>query len=615
MTPLFPSRELSHKPQLSSPEQNPGEICGLSPKLVAAHAKERGVSPENLAEEELRIGQSLHSSIREQEYVLHAKTSIDAQRRTFAELQLRKEQRPLSVFLGPTARVVDHALEGDAVTHLIARLISEGSTELLFKAIDQGPGADEIVWARPENPIELVASIVRWAALRGGDKKRIRTSAELRNWVGETLEANAVDTRPRLGGMTAVCTALAHALGDSPTMMALGTLPAGIAERLAPKTKVIGDHEDDTEIEELQVEGHSAGHYCISSSTATPLLPAAIEAIRVNGTSIPREAISKLELLITGASTTPGFGTLDQRRIASIGQSNEVSVLTGVQAIDSVASCRRYFESVQTLHNAGSCTALCYSEPKWREGEISILKHIKNSAAVDFLGLNTGEAYDLLRRINDSMKAGNPLALGAQTAQELSNALAIGSRNKAPWENGHESPEWVLRSALLLQEILEIPLVRVRARALDILAVDSCCNLNNAERIRDHLLVARHLGTTKAALKSGIINHADQLTVLQNPPQGRHLAALYCANDELRKLKLLHESWSAADFARDGHTRLRDGRQVFGAVPIHFFIKDGGTTSAGDTIDYSFVSFEARGALRAAFELNRERQEARKLAA
>src|SRR5690606_38626498 len=115
-----------------------------------------------------------------------------------------------------------------------------------------------------DDPVHLVSEIVRWAALHGNRKHRLRATSSVRQWIGETLRDAKIKVHARLGGVSAVDTLQGRALGDSPAMMALGPLPRGIRAHLPADTKVVGDDAAWSRISDLPSDESSADHFGIN---------------------------------------------------------------------------------------------------------------------------------------------------------------------------------------------------------------------------------------------------------------------------------------------------------------------------------------------------------------
>src|SRR5262249_32605658 len=150
-----------------------------------------------------------------------------------------------------------------------------------------------------------------------------------------------------------------------------------------------------------------------------------------------------MDIFITGASSIPGFDGVDLERMADLGRSHELMVLTGAQGLGSVAAADDYFDHIKSAHSSGARTALLYSESKHPEFEVCFWRTLRDSKSIDFLALNAPEAFDVLNRIAEDAASKNTLALSAGTIEKIGRALAAARIDSVTWESGREDPQWV----------------------------------------------------------------------------------------------------------------------------------------------------------------------------
>lgn len=580
--------------------------------LVKGQEAALGVGPEGVREAELARGRELDARVSEAQLDRIASYYFDAQRAFFGDVESRRLGEPAKVLFGPTARVVDHKLDEIAVDVLARRLVEEGRGDELKRAIERGPSNGEAIWDRPADPVELVAGILRWGLVRPGDKKRIRAAPELREWIGETLDSVGYDTNPRLGGVSAVGACLAGALGRAPTMMALGDLPPDVLRHMDPSISVVGSNPSHRTLEELPREAKPGGHYCISVHGTPLLVPAELSELELGGELRRPDEVSALDILVTGSVTVTGFAQVGLERMRELGRTHRLLELSGLQTLGSDQEIADYFAHVSAAHSEGMRVALLYSESKFPDKEVDAWRAMKASGCVEFLGMNTAEAYDVLRRIVARTRTDNPLELSERFLERAEQALGLAAAARTPWESGREAPEWLFRSASLLQEALGVPVLRVRGKASDVLICDSELEIDRPDRVRDHMIVSRNMGTLKVANPSGLIDRTDKIGFLRNIPHGPYLAALHKIQDEVAALGLAPESPrsgipAGSAIPDDCYASLPDGRTCFAVPPVPFVCRRGGTQSAGDTIDVTFSSEELDGILEAAWELSERR--------
>ena len=84
-----------------------------------------------------------------------------------------------------------------------------GDEAALLRAIDQGPPGGGPVWPRPDNAIELVASLVRQVACGGGASRQLGISPKLASWLDQTLQQAGFSPKKAMGGAGAFAANLA----------------------------------------------------------------------------------------------------------------------------------------------------------------------------------------------------------------------------------------------------------------------------------------------------------------------------------------------------------------------------------------------------------------------
>ena len=165
-----------------------------------------GVSPQDLPQREAARGSRFDSRVTTPFLENIHSLRLRAQEDFFQEISRSRHSQALRPLLAPTSRAIDHSVDHQAIQILITKLFQQGRGEELLAAINRGPNQDQghIAWDRPTNDIETIASAVRWSALSSSAKRRIRTNAEVRSWITQSLEAEGVETKARLGGVSAV---------------------------------------------------------------------------------------------------------------------------------------------------------------------------------------------------------------------------------------------------------------------------------------------------------------------------------------------------------------------------------------------------------------------------
>lgn len=489
------------------------------------------------------------------------------------------------ILFAPTARMVDYQVGEEGLSVLVSRMLEGDNAQSLLRAISSGPTSGAIAWERPANEVELVGSLVRVAELGGGVKRRIRVSDELRSWVKTTLEAGSIPLNPRVGGVSAVGTVTARAMRHVPTMMALGGIPSDVAALLGGDTQVVGSRQEHDKLGALPEDLAGVGNFSFFVPPGSRVVAELLSMLPREGRSPEVSRPSSLDCLVTGSSSMQGFHGLEPSRVAELGQRHDAVVLTGLQNLDSAEATNSYFFVVQKLRQQGPLQALLYSESKHPDMELEALLRLRIGGCVDFFGLNAVEAANLLGKVHRDAVGGNVLRLFPHERRGIEQA-AVEADGSGMWGKACEDPSAVVSMALALQNIVRVPMVRVRGRHLDVavLSGDGFSGEHIAQLI-GNLTASRLLGNIKAVLPSGLIRSPEEITQLFNFPEARSMAALCVADEALRGRGFGSISGSLVDTF---HMELPGSLHVLATPPLGFFDKSGGTVSAGDIKDTSF---------------------------
>jgi hypothetical protein len=572
------------------------EVTDLATRLELAQAQSLKTEVSNILAKEVEIAQRDFDSRVSASLAAQVRDAYQAAQTSF--LQWRRN-RPASeksrILMAPTSRVVDFSVSATAVQILIQQLEDEGRADELRAAINTGGPASGGVWERAENPVQVVASIIRWSAIYRKIKGRVTSSGPAREWIFEALKkfyGSEDALKPRLGGISAANSVQGVALGDDVSMMALGTLPKEVAVRLPQTLRIIGDNEAWYSVNDIPQEEHFAGHFAIlADQNEESLLPSHWESVTINGELCSREKVVSCDILVTGSSCKRDFGSMSNERLTALGASNDVVILTGAQYLTNEVSNKKYFDAVGVLDAAGACISLSYVEAKERKWEFNILADIKKLNAVDTYSANAGETYQLLLRLTESPTAVTVLDITAQQRETASRLARCGGLVSQKWHSEHENPAWLVEAAILLQEVLSIPLVRIRGRYSDITVVAAEVEISNHDDVVSDLIMSRVAAVFKVALPKGLLSSLEDITILRNIPKASSLAGLFEVVDFVTTSGFAtgHESLIPTKL----YTKLHDKRTCFVIPPLDMYIRDGGTTSAGDLMDYVFLSQQA----------------------
>ena len=583
-------------------------------KFTRAHTRDLGFEnnpPEigkfdqTVLEIETARGRAFHSGVNLATMERWRELSEDAQNWGFRELEMRARgfnRHP--ILLGTTSRVVDHNVDAEGLNILIRAVYSDSNPEMrneklaaLRRAIEDGPPLgehseeDNIFWSSPKTPEQLVASIIRCAVLGGGDKRRTRVSPELRLWIKAAYDQAGYEPHAVLGGYAAYGTQLALALGYVPTMLSLWKYPTSLYDSaLLPKeTKIIADRKDCITIADLRPDEMvaSAGHYCFSlGNSGDVFLPEELANLRINGAVVNIDQPHRVEVIVSGSHAEPGFGDRTPDEMREIGKAHALLSLTGLQYYEDKVSAMRFFNQLSYAREAGTPATFEYSEPKdkARPHEMAMLNMASKMEACELIAMNTSEAFGLLERVLDDLEGGlNLLNVSPQLESRIRAALAVAELEETEWGDGREDPRWITDSALIIQEILDRPFVRVRGMWADITISSSDISVQSPLTVRRALFFSRDQALVKTANPSGSIRSlADQARVWASPT-GQCVAAAAVVNEHMHA-QFAEQELASDSFMQNAFARLSDNRAIFFALTKPMLVTDGGTTSAGDTM-------------------------------
>lgn len=562
-----------------------------------------GSTSKDIFQQELTIGPTIHQKVSREQALRCIALYRNSLRDLIKRVQVRasphlgdREQKELGrdversrVLFAPTARMVDYQVGDEGLGLLVSSLLAGEQAEQLVGAIASGPPSGAIAWERPENKVELVASLVRVAVLGEGIKRRIRVGDELRGWIKKKLEEEEVSLNPRLGGVSAVGTVTARSLQHIPTMMALGGMPRDVSELLGPKTPIVGSHPSHETLRSLPVDASAVGNVSFLIPQCSKVLGLLLCGLYCNGRLIEQSSLSPVDCLVTGSSAVPGFQGLTPERITELGAAHDGVVLTGAQNLDSTEAIDEYCTAVQSLRLRGALIALLYSESKYPDVELEVFRRLRIDRCVDFFGLNAGEAGALVDRISRDAAEQNTLRLLPKEIETLRYTVGACPASDV-WVPASQAPSAIVMNALALHAALRIPMVRVRGNSLDLAVLDGeGFAPDHITEIARNLTASRLLGNIKTALPSGLIQSPEDITQMFNFPEGRCMAALCMADDMLRQQFRygLGSKELKGSLVESFYVKLPDNRYVIGIPPLTFFDRSGGTVSAGDVKDIS----------------------------
>ena len=510
----------------------------------------------------------------------------------FFERYFARQIAPRSILVAPSAAYIDHSIQGEALARLISYVGSNDRGERLRALIERGPSGspEQIGWEPPRDLTELVATIIRWGILAKSDKVRLRVAPEIREEIRTALGDGGYDTNPRLGGMPAVCSLGAEALGHKATMLALGAFPPNVVDLLPSTLSVVTGSGVLQAVTDARGDAGTVDHFCLSAAPSERVFPADWRTVRVHDKDYRCDQGLRLEVIISGTKPVPGFGNLSEEFLTSLGAKHDVVLFGGLHLLETPTELDHLVDRLEALRRGGAPLALVYSQPKSPELEPSALSAIREGRLIDLVSLNTAEAYGLLRRIHaDARRGVNTLKLSQATVDRIEQALPLAEVTGDIQPVGREHGAWIARSAEVLQEILAIPIVRVRGMFADVTCIDSATPLTGPDfdALRRSLIMSRVAGSVKAALPHGLISSYADLVPITLPPEPEALVAYWQIIDGMM-LETARRNL-AYDILIRGVIRTASDRVLIVAPPTPLPSRRGGTTSTGDTIDLLFA--------------------------
>lgn len=548
---------------------------------------------------------NIHNEIAE----ISEKISSDIARRK------SREERP-KILIAPTKAVIDRPITGKDIGILIYSLSETEKSDLVDLTNNKTTFKNS-----PRDKIELLAAIIAVTYLDSKNKFRLMASDELRLWIKDTLaKSDQYQELPiRIGGATGFCGAHSRFLGVDATIVNLGKFQEGIKNILPKDLAVISADGMEVPASEIEEDKGNPGHFDLSirpNSLNLSSIKNRLKLFDSTGQEVDLDQHKAVDIIINGTTSTFGFGDLTNQQIKEIANGKSAVIMSGAKDIVDDESLDQYIKSLKLLQSAGTAVYLLQSSPKKPEFEPLMLKAFKEARCVDMISMNVDEAYQLLIQIGKSLENNNPLNITEEQKTRIDVALENANLQVAPW-GINEKPSVPSRIAALLQEITEIPAVRVRSRHIDIIVTDSSLNLSAAEfnKTRQDQMASRVLAPLKAATRGNSLVDENDVPLPTDPATAESLLAFIALGRYLGRYEEQYTKNSAnatqsyqvehphnlrddlssfseqqvRHFYEKGLYRLPDKRTLI-ASPTVSVEKNEGTVSMGDFIDLIFVA-------------------------
>ncbi len=550
---------------------SPGRPARTAERELVAHARELGVAPTPAAI--LAAEQSRAVAIDPRVTNAAFERACDRARRA-----LHLQPLPQTVLSGFT-RVIDAKLTlSPSVVRALCSAVAhkDGGPDQLLDAIDHGPGEGAIVWAKPKNLVEFVASIVRQLVLGGGASMQLQIAAEHATFLEHVLRDESEPLRFAMGGAGAFASNVLSALPPvRPRFFAHDPLPTKIAERFAERVEIVDGNGQSTTPQKHSAPSEARINFSCEYSAGQALAVLGRRSIKVNGRLVePVTSGSGRVILGTKAKdVVPGFGGVADDALRTMAQQTDTAFLVGTHYVTQGSPA----EAKQAaLALATSLRRMKAENPKLlRHHQYVIPKQASNEGVVmaatkgawDSLSMNAVEAPALVARLREA----GLTTLGTGVVEHQDRARS-------------EEPAAMLESALCIKDGMALSRVHFHGLLGDLIVIDDAPGVD-VDRTRLALLRARQLASMKAANDSGEIKGADDLCDVLPVVQGKCLAAVERFADVIAARGQLDEAGRAKVVAEWHYFDESAKQHVFFVPSRGIHERSGGTVSLGDTID------------------------------
>ncbi|MBI1944264.1 MAG: hypothetical protein HYS27_01140 [Deltaproteobacteria bacterium] len=466
-----------------------------------------------------------------------------------------------------------------------------GDEAALLVAIDQGPPGGGTVWARPGNPVELIASLVRQIALGDGASKQLAVAPELSRWLDETLAAAGFSPKKAMGGAGAFAANLAAAVGADARFFSAEQIPEAIADRFAPGVTLVDKagarHAPDAFADQTPARVNLSLEY----GAGLALELCGRTSVRVNGADVALVPGGNSRVIVGALAkdVRPGLQGVDDATLTKLAKDTDLFFFVGAHYLTQAPSeqaaaeeAKKLAAALATMKKANPALVIHaqYVVPKAFENEPVVWGALKG--ALDSLALNVVEVAPFVDALVDG-------------------GLCQGKRStgKVPVEvprEAAEDPLHMLEGALMIADGLSLPRVHLHGLEGDlVVSAKGTPGAKDPERQTLALVKARQLAANKAANDTGEIKSADDVWPVVPSVRGTGLAALHRFADALQARFGLSDRERALVVERWWWQNPADGTVIHFVPSRGIHDRTGGTVSLGDTIDASALMFALEG--------------------
>jgi hypothetical protein len=541
--------------------------------------------------------------------------------RSSRNYHIEEVHRSPRIFIGPTGLCIDVLLDGSLLKKIIRSTYSEhysADEEILsgkyidrekfnyFSLLVEKPSGKS---ERELNTIELIAQITRHCLAGKSQKIRIRVNDEIRHDLYERIKviSNAKEDKKScspeqyLGGFTIFLLDYARRFGIDAVAYHDGNVPHKLFNDLLLE-KQIPIINPDIHITDLKQCAAQTGqdlciyHYSISFH-GYPLLPGEFKTspLTIDKKLYGPDFCSDANVIVSGHRWDYHF-RLSSDRIRENALAFDSFLISGFQNLKTLDDALCYFDFLTEAKKASPSLfiTLEYSDFKEKGIELEVLQILKERRVVDYMTFNTKEAYDMLCRFGENQEA---LFKHFPESKEYFEKFPSEENFKLDFffDELCEHPLWVYASAHLIQKILQIPFVRVRAKHADVSIVteEFTSRFSDPKVFTYAITEGRLAAWIKVALKGGAKDVQSKKALLIPYIDEKNLTALLLILNSLllaRQSSALEDNHSyekkyeeyVQEYLQNGFVKNDDNNYVFLAVTPQFTITEGGTQGAGD---------------------------------
>jgi hypothetical protein len=472
-------------------------------------------------------------------------------------------------------RLIDarFTLDPETIAHLADRVQETGAD--LLGAIDRGPGDGATAWKRPENEVELVASLTRHLALGGGGSLQLRLSHPLAHWLEDSLRGFSTSFAEAIGGAGGFSGNVASVFPNvTANFFSLEDVPRRLGKRFGAGVNGVDLNGDVVDFEKRITDAEEPR---VNYAAEYPIGPFSVlghSKLMMNGV--------ERELMVEGRGRmilgTPGtqratFGGMPRAALEKIARAHDMFFMVGTHYHTEAGEGAQSEElasqlSVMKAANPKLFVHLQYVVPKVAENEHAMLEQMRGR--VDSMSLNAVEVAGLLGRMS---RAG----------------MSDWRGDEHPVRDEAEKPATVLDGADALKKGMRLSRVHVHGSLGDVVIVD---RVKDPERQVLALLRARQVASMKAANETGEITSPADVFRLAPIVEGRGLAAVHDFADAIsEKFGPLSAKEHAKIVERWWWRDPNSGEYYFFVPSRGIHDSSGGTISLGDTIDVTALVF------------------------